>query len=135
MNGWKWREILNKNKVLFLRGKRLYFCRLSLFILGRSSYVTALVLCLKCMKLAWWVLHSYFGPEWLHQVSKNDDEKHCFLKWIGFTRFLLRTFLPKWNSKSGINVAPWINRAPGKFGKNNKHSPLNKRSPLLKNQT
>ena len=33
--------------------------------------------------------------------------------------------------ESGINVPPWINIAPATFGKNNKHSPLNKRSPLL----
>ena len=26
--------------------------------------------------------------------------------------------------ESGINVAPWINLAPGKFGKKNKHSPI-----------
>jgi hypothetical protein len=26
--------------------------------------------------------------------------------------------------ESGINVAPWINVAPGKFGKKNKHSPI-----------
>ena len=32
--------------------------------------------------------------------------------------------------ESGINVPPWINIAPGTFGKNNKYSPLNKRSPL-----
>ena len=31
---------------------------------------------------------------------------------------------------SGINVAPWINVAPGTFGKNNKHSPLKKQIPL-----
>ena len=31
---------------------------------------------------------------------------------------------------SGISVAPWINVAPGTFGKNNKHSPLKKRIPL-----
>ena len=33
---------------------------------------------------------------------------------------------------SGINVPPWINVAPGTFGKNNKHSLLNKHSPPLK---
>ena len=32
--------------------------------------------------------------------------------------------------ESGINVPPWINIAPGTFGKNNRHSPLNKCSPL-----
>ena len=26
--------------------------------------------------------------------------------------------------ESGINIPPWINVAPGKFGKNNKHSPI-----------
>ena len=26
--------------------------------------------------------------------------------------------------ESGINVAPWINIAPGKFGKKNKRSPI-----------
>ena len=31
---------------------------------------------------------------------------------------------------SGISVAPWINVAPGTFGKNNKHSPLKKHIPL-----
>ena len=30
---------------------------------------------------------------------------------------------------SGIDITPWINVAPGTFGKNIKHSPLNKRSP------
>ena len=30
--------------------------------------------------------------------------------------------------ESGINIPPWINIAPGTFGKNNKHSPLNKHS-------
>ena len=34
--------------------------------------------------------------------------------------------------ESGINIPPWINIAPGTFDKKNKHSPLNKRSPLLK---
>ena len=31
--------------------------------------------------------------------------------------------------ESGINVPPCINIAPGTFDKNNKRSPLNKRSP------
>ena len=26
--------------------------------------------------------------------------------------------------ESGINIAPWINIAPGKFGKKNKRSPI-----------
>ena len=26
--------------------------------------------------------------------------------------------------ESGINVSPWLNIAPGKFGKKNKHSPI-----------
>ena len=37
--------------------------------------------------------------------------------------------------ESGINVAPRINVVPGTFGKNNKHSPLNKHSPIVLIQT
>ena len=30
------------------------------------------------MELASQVLYGHFGPVYLHQASKNDDEKHCF---------------------------------------------------------
>ena len=36
------------------------------------------------MELVCGVLHGYFGPVYLLQVSKNDDENHCFLKKFGF---------------------------------------------------
>ena len=39
-----------------------------------------LVPCLKRIKLAFQVLHGHFEPVYLRQVSKNDDEKRCFLK-------------------------------------------------------
>ena len=32
------------------------------------------------MELDCCVLHGHFGPVYLLQVSKNDDEKQCFLK-------------------------------------------------------
>ena len=38
-------------------------------------------------------------------------------------RYLLRTVQTD-TLESVINVAPWINIAPGKFGKKNKHSPI-----------
>ena len=34
----------------------------------------------KVMELASGVLHGHFGPVCSLQVSKNDDEKRCFLK-------------------------------------------------------
>ena len=37
-------------------------------------------------KLACQVLHGHFGPVYLLQVIKNDDEEHCFLKLFGFIR-------------------------------------------------
>ena len=36
------------------------------------------------MKLACQILHGHFGPVYLSQVSKNDDEELCFLKKFGF---------------------------------------------------
>ena len=36
--------------------------------------------CIKCMKLACWVLHGHFGTVDLLQLSKHCNEKHCSLK-------------------------------------------------------
>ena len=36
------------------------------------------------MGLAYSVLTGYFGPVYLLQVSENDDEEHCFLKYFVF---------------------------------------------------
>ena len=36
--------------------------------------------CLKWMKLGCQVLLGHFGPVYLLQVSKNDDEKRCLLE-------------------------------------------------------
>ena len=36
------------------------------------------------MKVAYRVLHGHFGPVYLLQLSKNDDEERCFLKLFGF---------------------------------------------------
>ena len=41
-----------------------------------------LVPCPKCMKLACRVLHGRFGPLYLIQVSKKDDEKTLLLEII-----------------------------------------------------
>jgi len=38
------------------------------------------------MALAYSVLNGHFGPVYLLQVSKNDDEEHCFLKKFGFIK-------------------------------------------------
>jgi hypothetical protein len=38
------------------------------------------------MELACWVLHGHFGNIYLLQVSKNDDEEHCFLRLFGFNK-------------------------------------------------
>jgi hypothetical protein len=40
--------------------------------------VSRLVSCLKWMELGSQVLLGYFGPVYLLQVSKNDDEERCF---------------------------------------------------------
>ena len=53
--------------------------------------------------------------------------------------YLLCLFTSTYTLESGINVSPWINVAPGKFGKKNKRSPiytlyfyyLNSRRPVL----
>ena len=37
-------------------------------------------------------------------------------------------------SKKSVTVESGINVAPGTFGKNNKHCPLNKRSPISNNR-
>ena len=42
--------------------------------------LSRLVLCILNMGLAYSVLNVHFGPVYLLQVSKNDDEEHCFLK-------------------------------------------------------
>ena len=47
---------------------------------GPSYFDLALVTCLKYMEVACRVLHGHFGPVYVLQVSKNDDEKRCFLK-------------------------------------------------------
>ena len=54
---------------------------------GPNGYgvLNGLVPCLKCMELACWVLHGQFRLVYLFQVSKNDDEKCCFLLWFGFS--------------------------------------------------
>ena len=36
--------------------------------------------CFKCIEFACQVLHGYLELVFLLQVSKNDDEEHCFLK-------------------------------------------------------
>ena len=36
------------------------------------------------MGIACSVLNGHFGPVYLPQVSKNDDEEHCFSKQFGF---------------------------------------------------
>ena len=40
------------------------------------------------MELGCQVLLGHFGPAYLLQVSKNDDEECCFLKWFGFIGIL-----------------------------------------------
>ena len=36
--------------------------------------------CLKCMKLACQVLNGHFGPVYLLQIRKNEDEERCIYK-------------------------------------------------------
>ena len=63
-------------------------CSSSSFLLTWSRYtslkwpwsLTWLVPCLKFMKLGCHVLLGHFGPVYLHQVSRNDDEECCFWK-------------------------------------------------------
>ena len=47
---------------------------------NRHGVLRRLVPRLKCMKLACQVLHGHFGPVFLLQVSKNNEQKRCFLK-------------------------------------------------------
>ena len=44
----------------------------------RSNRVNSLVLCLKWMEIGCQVLLGHFGPVYLLQLSKNDDEESCF---------------------------------------------------------
>ena len=58
------------------------------FLLTLSRYIgpkwpwslSRLVPCLNWMELDCQVLLGHFGPVYLLQVSKKDDEEHCFLK-------------------------------------------------------
>ena len=52
----------------------------NILVQNGHGVLSRLVLCRKCMELACQVLHDHFGPVYLLQVSKNDDEKSCFLK-------------------------------------------------------
>jgi hypothetical protein len=76
-------------RVKWLKGDR--GCISKIYVLTMSKYVPAallyiahtlsrLVSCHKCMELACGVLPGHFGPIYLLQVSKNDDEEHYFLK-------------------------------------------------------
>ena len=47
------------------------------------------------MKLAIQVLHGHFGPEYLLEVGKNVDEKHCCLKYFGLSKNQVSFFKPK----------------------------------------
>ena len=58
----------------------------SSFLLTLSRYtdpkwpwsLSMLVPCLKCMEIGCQVLLGHFGPVYLLQGSKNDDEERCF---------------------------------------------------------
>ena len=45
------------------------------------------------MELACGVLRGHFGPVYLIQISKNDDEKCCFLEEFGLRHCLLKLVL------------------------------------------
>ena len=76
----------------------------------------------------------------LIKVSQKGRQVYCLHSWgwifkswkapnqniiPGNNFFLLFVFSLQWWSilESGINISPWVNVAPGKFDKKNKHSP------------
>ena len=77
------------------------------------EYFHRLVPYLKCIKLAFRVLHGHFGPVYLLQVSKKDDEKCCFLKQFGlsisiFDSYDIRTLASKCKMTLNIEVFNFI---------------------------
>ena len=57
-----------------------YLPEVNIQVQNGHGVLSRLVPCLKCMELACQVLNGHFGPVYLLQVSKNDDEERCFLK-------------------------------------------------------
>ena len=53
--------------------------------------------------------------------AENYVSKSYLKHWFDYLNILIRDLH---TLESGINVAPWINIAPGKFGKKNKRSPI-----------
>ena len=58
-----------------------YWPKVMMQVQNGNEVLNRLVPCLKCMDLAYWVFHCHFWH--IYQVSKNDDEKPCFLKQFG----------------------------------------------------
>ena len=54
---------------------------------------------------------------------------YSYFAFVNFISYYIYLYLIV-TIESGINIAPWINVAPGTFGRNNKHSPLKKHIPL-----
>ena len=48
------------------------------------------------MKLAFQVVHGHFWPVYLLQVSKNEDEKHCFLNDLVLVYIALSIYNFEW---------------------------------------
>ena len=63
-------------------GKAKLFQEATFYLPRQNGHrvLSRLVPSLKCMELAYEVLHGHFKPVYLLQVSKNDDEKRCFMK-------------------------------------------------------
>ena len=86
----------------------------------RSFYLVVGKLVKWMHKKVWMKKPTYLGCQ---QRFVSSTGNFCFL--LSFNcRCLVCFGLKKYTLESGINVAPWINVAPGKFGKKNKHSPI-----------
>ena len=59
-------------------------------------------------------------------VQNQIGVRWCFYDFVKFSyvKWVPRTVAQAITLESGINIAPWINVAYGKFGKKNKRSPI-----------
>ena len=71
-------QIVLRSKVL--RHHFYFLPKVIIQVQNDNGVLNRLDLCLKCMELAYQILHGHFEFVELLQVSKNDDEERCFLK-------------------------------------------------------
>ena len=81
---WTERETVDQLKPSYFKKQpfyhHFYLPEVNIQVQNGHKVLGRLVSCISEMGLAYWVLYDHFRYLYLLQVSKNDDEKRCFLK-------------------------------------------------------